>query len=902
MRKIFATLMQNTGTGTPGNYMSVGVGQILSLGSSSWSLDEGTQLTKVSAGDFTIELDDPNDSIWTFITNNLNITGGLLPPYLQLLVDGQQTFLGIIDPSRMVQHQDGSTHSVELSAQDWSVQLANTYLNNWSRPIPKAAASRSATTNLTGYSDIERDLFYGINQNVVGIAGTANWVCVGDKVTCSLTGSTLYTVLKVQYPVSCFNTGTSQPPAMFTAIWLDKSPWPAITLNDTYTQTGQHNTWQIVYDLNSWLQLSATFVRQASSTTDQNYFTVATAVGTTPVYAIRFDTIEGIVTGDVLHLIQGTNTSQTYTVMNVNPELRQVITKEPVTNLSVGNRMYFDTATQAELVFMDAKTILTNAVQPFGIDLSRFVQASTVNPVFGWVPLHATGNSIDLTAASDIQPASSSTVSVISGVSAQYAGTPDNGWTYTGATPNPLTDWTNQLTSAPGSLMTYDVKTYAPNARLRNRCYHDFNWLTVDNGPDPSTMIDSWTPAIAANIPVSIFYDYINMRKITLNNNVITANAWSGSSYGGNTGITWASASVLRQIVNFPTGPTTTSLLAYTSTDTIELCFYGSAGVKSVAVPTQLIGGQLVTTPYGVYIVSATGYGQITYAASTLSIANYAVFPDQITCLWPNTFVARTSSEIVVLGRLDDMSVSLAATQTWMFRLTTIPNTTNPLASINSSELIQEGVPVFAGAMRDPSKADRVLGHLGGLLWQIDTAMPWTIERFNPSGMTAIECIEHVCQLQNAMAIPLPSGDLAIVSRGISETATNLTGIKLIETKNYLSWPNFYSMILVETQDGSYYAESDGQTGGTVLTISGHPMIWHISQAQAMADALCTWFGKPRKMIEQTWFWNNANTPAPWESLKQFSLITVNGSIQYRLMAMSTDFVSGETQVTLIAN
>ena len=152
------------------------------------------------------------------------------------------------------------------------------------------------------------------------------------------------------------------------------------------------------------------------------------------------------------------------------------------------------------------------------------------------------------------------------------------------------------------------------------------------------------------------------------------------------------------------------------------------------------------------------------------------------------------------------------------------------------------------------------------------------------------------------MAIPLPSGDLAIVSRGISETATNLTGIKLIETKNYLSWPNFYSMILVETQDGSYYAESDGQTGGTVLTISGHPMIWHISQAQAMADALCTWFGKPRKMIEQTWFWNNANTPAPWESLKQFSLITVNGSIQYRLMAMSTDFVSGETQVTLIAN
>lgn len=912
-RPIYVTLMQNLGTGLPGgNVLYAGPGNLSKLGSSSWSLDEGSQLTKCSAGDFTIEIEDPVDTIWTFVTGSLATTGGLLPPYMQLLVDGQQAFIGIVDPNRIVQNQNSSTHSVEISAQDWSVQLANQYLDGsvntvWTRPVPKVANSRSAVTNLTGYSIVQKYLAKGYCPNSVVIPGT-NWCCKGDKMTCSLTGSTVYTVLNVTYPVIALDDQVTPPGGPFTRVDLDMRPWPvpSFTLGvwssgvdgfgnyyNTYTPDPSENT-----------NYSATFVRQASSTTDANYYTVSTAVGANPspaCYTIGLNTVNGVTMGDKLHLIQGTSQSNSWTVLSVNPELNQVTTLEQVTNLSIGNRIYFDNDTQNELVFTDARTVLQNATQPFSLDLSRFVQASTVNPVYGYLPIYQYGTSgTDLTAASDIQPTLTA-MQIISGTTAQYLGTPDAGWAAPVA-PSLTADWTSQKTSAPSSLMPYEIKTLSVYARRRNRVYNDMSLGCVDNGPDPSSLIDTWTPAIGATQAMGVFYDYIGMRKITNSGATINGYAWSGSSFGGAVGITWPSASIPRQIINFPGGPTTTSLLAYTTVDTIELGFYGSAGVVSAAVPVCLKGGQLVTTPYGPYLIGPQGYGQITYSASVLTIT-WAYFPDQITCLWPNTFVARNSNEMLVFGRLDDITSSTDInTQTWLFRLTAVPNNTSQIASINFSEQIQDGTPVFAGAIRDPSKSGRIVGHMGGCVFSIDTVMPWVIERFTPGGLTAIDCIEHICMLQGAMAVPMPSGKLAIVSRINSDSVTALTGVQRSDAKAYLGWPNFYSSVLVETQDGNYYAETDGQIGGTVMTVTAHPMIWHISQAQACADALSAWFGKPRSLREETWFWNDPLTPSPWESLSPFSLVTVNGSIQYRLMSKQTDYVTGETQVTLVAN
>jgi len=79
MRNIYVTIMQNTGSGIPGNVYATSSTNTAKLSGKSWSLDEGTQLTKLSAGDFTVEIDDPGDTIWTFITGQLSISGGLNP-------------------------------------------------------------------------------------------------------------------------------------------------------------------------------------------------------------------------------------------------------------------------------------------------------------------------------------------------------------------------------------------------------------------------------------------------------------------------------------------------------------------------------------------------------------------------------------------------------------------------------------------------------------------------------------------------------------------------------------------------------------------------------------------------------------------------------------------------------
>jgi len=79
-------------------------------------------------------------------------------------------------------------------------------------------------------------------------------------------------------------------------------------------------------------------------------------------------------------------------------------------------------------------------------------------------------------------------------------------------------------------------------------------------------------------------------------------------------------------------------------------------------------------------------------------------------------------------------------------------------------------------------------------------------------------------------------------------------------------------------------------------------MIWHLSQAQATADALAGWFGQPRATLNQDWFSTDATNPALWEGLSPFTLLTVNGSIQYRIVEYDNDYVSGKCSVTLIQN
>ena len=193
-----------------------------------------------------------------------------------------------------------------------------------------------------------------------------------------------------------------------------------------------------------------------------------------------------------------------------------------------------------------------------------------------------------------------------------------------------------------------------------------------------------------------------------------------------------------------------------------------------------------------------------------------------------------------------------------------------------------------------------MVGHYGGRLWQFDTQMPWTVERFTPGGMTAQECIEHVCQLNNALAVPQASGVLAIVSRNQSETPITMTVLQTTNDQS-LCWPHFYSIVRCTTQDGQLYWDAYGaQNGGNLLEISNQPMLWTLSQAGAMAESYAAWFGVPRATETQSWTYSNADGAPPWEGLPAFACITLNGTGPWRVMSTSQDFIEGTCKAVVV--
>jgi len=137
MRNIQATIQQNTGTGLVGNAITVG-GNVISMSPLTHAIDEN--LTKIDQVEITVEIADPQDIIWTFLQDSLAITSGIYPPYLVLAVEYTQVFLGLIDTNQIVRHQTASNHSIEVTAQSWDIELANTYLGS-----PTAAPWKNGT-------------------------------------------------------------------------------------------------------------------------------------------------------------------------------------------------------------------------------------------------------------------------------------------------------------------------------------------------------------------------------------------------------------------------------------------------------------------------------------------------------------------------------------------------------------------------------------------------------------------------------------------------------------------------------------------------------------------------------------------------------------------------------------
>jgi hypothetical protein len=716
-------------------------------------------------------------------------------------------------------------------------------------------------------------------------------------------------------------------------IQLNGLPWPA---------TGLGGTW------------NATFTQSGATLQDVEYWTTTVAVGGgSNCYTLPLNSVAGILPGDKLHTLSGGSSAGSWTVAGVDPTLFQVTTVEQVQNVPLGTQIFFDTDSDNEMTLQDPGIILSQAAFPFTVDLSLFSAPNTQDPVFGLIGspyLANNANSPAIYGIGDIEPTLSG-LKLSTGAywldpnspgnylkTLTYTGTP-GAWAYTSTTPvvyTPNADWTQQLAAAPSSLMPYEV-SLNPFMRLRNRVYNDNSYYQennglivvnnlVVNGAYVQTLANGsyqytqtgltystsngdnftpWTPTMGVSAQALPVYDYLNMRRLLFNGSALEVRPWNGTAWGTATFTgSWPGGRYVQSAVPMVGGGAPAgSILAITTLSGVQnLDLWGLSGglLNTVCtVPPALIGGVLQTTPYATYLVGPQVIGLVTFVAGALVITPQYL-SGSVTWLWGNTLVARTPTEIMIFGRFDDYSSGSMVTETWAFRL----NSTFSLgAGLNTSvlwsELIQQGCPTLMGVTRDPSKPGRLVGHLSGTLFQVDTQVPMTLDRFTPGGMTAMELIEHICQLYNALAIPDANGTLHIISRVQNDTPLALT-VSQVTVDSTLSWPDFASIVRVGSNDGTYYSDAYGQQGGVLLEVSDHPLCASQSNCMAMAQGLIGWFGQPRLLTRQTWFWTNPDTAPPWEAVPLWTKVTVNGGPPCRIVQMDQNYIDGTATVTTV--
>ena len=703
-------------------------------------------------------------------------------------------------------------------------------------------------------------------------------------------------------------------------IVLDSNPWPISGI------TSIDGDW------------TSTYTQYGATLQDVSYWTTTVDVpaSSKDVYTLNLNSINGIRPGDKLNIMDSVK-SGSWTVASIDPTVFQVNTLETVSDVPIGSHIYFDSSSQEEMVLQDPKQIMTQLVYPFGIDLSKFEAPETQDPVFGYLPA-----SVDAIDVADLEPTLTN-LRTSQGAwwinpnssPAQYMpcwswnGNPE-GWLSTGEAPYaPHADWTSQLQTAPASLMPYEAHTFNPYQKLRNRVYNDPNYVQKSNGiiivnglPINAAFVQTlasgqyqyiqdgvthstssgdnftpWNPSWAVNAGELTVYDYQVLKRYNFLGAALTVTPWSGS-WGADTHLTWPSGHYVQSAL--PMIGKAGSILAY-ATDGAGNPFLeiwglsgGLSNTTPCPVPATLVHGTLATTPWGTYLVGPTSIGQVTFAAGVISIQiQYLV--DSVTYLYANTLCARTKDDFVIFGRYDQTTNGSTTTETWLYRLNTVLAASLD-TSVIMSEKIQEGNPVVMGCVRDPSKPGRIVGHCSGALFVIDTVVPMCLERFKPGGLTAITMLEHCMQYFSAIAAPDANGIMHIISRVSDQPILNLT-VPRVSVKRTLNWPEFASITRISSQDGNFYGDAYGLLGGIFLEITDHPLCWSFSSCLAMSQGLSAYFGVPRQVSEEVWFWSDANTSAPWESIPLFSKVSINGGNPVRILSMSNNFVTGECSV-----
>jgi hypothetical protein len=431
-----------------------------------------------------------------------------------------------------------------------------------------------------------------------------------------------------------------------------------------------------------------------------------------------------------------------------------------------------------------------------------------------------------------------------------------------------------------------------------------------------------------------IVYDYSVFRRLTFyqvstdgskDKTVVQIEGFDGRDYTSPTEAQWTEAypSDVCPCIGSPG-----HYVAVTS-KSITIAAVPGTDCKTVAMPDELKNSgrlRLITTPWAIYLVTETSYTRITpvFTAynSTKRIAGIQLITSIVTNiqdakLYPATFCGVDENTVVVFGRFThyDYFNAEEVVETHMLFLEAYPKPGTPGNGIPEShptvlatEKILDGEPVSMGAVRDPSVANRVVGHCGGQMFQVSDKMPWTVERLTPGDMSAAELIEHVCQLHHAIAVPSPDGVLHIVSRNLAEPVQRMELPRsIISVDECHTWEDHASYIVVSGESdehaGCYPDGRKDRTipGGNTLEITGHPMVFSATAAKAMAAAYGQYFGVPRRTRKMQLAWLDTDALPPWMKMGPLPTVSFNNEdTTWAVMACEHREKSGEATLTLV--
>lgn len=872
MRTNAVTLYANDGRGGVATSQSVD-GKIAKLGKLSWKLDG--EYSKLQPGNLTVQVWDEDEAIWTWLDTQLNTTADglnqLLPPWLVLSVGGVRKFLGVVDVPSL--RRALNNRIIELSAQDWSVLLRDAVLDGagWERPFPRLGTSSRGFAG--PFSAQQFVIFTPVPGALyVNPAGTLD-LQEGDTVRHQPTGT--------GFTVGPVIDGRLQPGG--TGLLFSLAGWNG---------EGYSAPW--------------TFTRDTSMDTflDQHYYLAQVGLlpdDQAPVYSLPLDTVDQITPGDVLTTISGGEIP----VNDVDNERNEIISLDPISaRIDIYQKLYLSQESRETLIYQDAGTLLTRAAMPYPVDLSRFTTPTVAHPILAWLPLRASGQ--DMRGARDIEPTSTA-LRVWGAPGTAWTGTPETGWTAGAATTRTI-PWTAQLTTPPTYLMPDEMPALAPNTGYRHRGYYDWKYVR------PTVLDGSWAPITPAYTPALLpatilCHDYNQLRRLKITGSSVLEQRWNGSTWSAGTTVSWPVAGWVPAVAvpmpgvaatTGPVAPQGQAILAICNNAgawELQLAFAGTT--VCLALDPSLSGAQLRTTPWGAYLLGPGGYGRVTHSAGTLSIAWAPVRGAGQAVLLPGTFAAIDASAVWCLAQMTTLDKEgKTNAEVHLLQLSTTPDPAGATSPILTSEMISRGAPRLAVMIKDPS-ASRLMGMLGGRLFQVSAKLPATIERVRAYGMTGAELIEHIAQALCALAVPLPTGALQVVSRAAA-TPTALAVDRVTVTQQRVN-QYFFSAVRVGGQNDTYADAFGAWRGARVLEISDHPLIWTEGGCYALASALAQFHGQPRREEQHTWFFEDADAAAPWEALQPWATLTVPGSARtWLLTSLDQDLVAGGATATLL--